>query len=407
MRENDFSKSNVDEDYLPYKKLAAKGFLIDETILTKYTGEGGAVTVSEGVENVGEKSFYNNRLVTSVTLPSTLVYIGRKAFSGCKNLVSVEIPEGVTMIGEDAFWGCENLISLVIPSTVTNIWEGAFAGCKKLVSIIVKQGNAVYHSDRNCLIHTESKTLVAGCSKSVIPTDGSVEVIGVAAFRNCDAMTSLRIPTAVKRIEKNAFWSCDGLTCVTIPAGVTYVDQNAFWYCDSLSHITVEEGNPVYHSEGECLIDTAAKRVVIGCKASVIPSDGSVTEIGESAFSWYKELIDITLPQGLVKIGDWAFCGCGGLKKIVIPQGVTEIGKSAFSWCDGLASLAIPASVKSIGQEALHGCPSLKEILFDGSQTEWNDIKKGENWLDGDMLLDPTARLAEILRLTKDELIVE
>lgn len=406
MRTSDFSKSNVDEEYLPYKKLAAMGFLIDETILTKYTGEGGAVTVPEGVENVGEKSFYNNRVVTSVVLPSTLVYIGRKAFSGCKNLTSITIPEGVTMIGEDAFWGCENLSSVVIPSTVTIVWEGAFAGCKKLSSIIVKEGNPVYHSNRNCLIHTESKTLVAGCSKSVIPSDGSVEVIGVAAFRNCDAMTSLRIPTEVKRIEKNAFWSCDGLTRLTIPAGVTYVDKNAFWYCDSLRVISVEEGNPVYHSDGNCLIETAEKRVVIGCKASVIPTDGSVTEIGESAFSWYKDLIDITLPEGLLKIGDWAFCGCG-IHKLVIPKGVTEIGKSAFSWCDGLTSLEIPASAKAIGQEALHGCPSLKEILFDGSQTEWNEVEKGENWLDGEAFGSPDARLAEILRFGRDEFAIE
>ena len=161
----------------------------------------------------------------------------------------------------------------------------------------------------------------------------------------------------------------EDLTDVTIPADVTSIADWAFDGCSGLTSIVVEDGNPVYHSAGNCLIETATKTLILGCKTSVIPDDGSVTSIGYSAFYGCSGLTSITIPDSVTSIGDWAFWGCTGLTSITIPDSVTSIGSNAFRGCSGLTSITIPDSVTSIGWEAFYGCTDLTSITIPDSVT--------------------------------------
>ena len=77
------------------------------------------------------------------------------------------------------------------------------------------------------------------------------------------------------------------MTSITIPDSVIDIGSRAFFGCTGLTSIVVEDGNPVYHSAGNCLIETATKTLIAGCKTSIIPDDGSVTSIGKEVFSRY------------------------------------------------------------------------------------------------------------------------
>lgn len=112
-----------------------------------------------------------------------------------------------------------------------------------------------------------------------------VTIIGDYAFSGCSSLTSITIPYGVTNIGSYAFELCSSLTSITIPDSVTSIGDATFWGCSSLKNITVSKGNKVYHSEGNCLIETASKTLITGCKTSVIPTDGSVTSIGDSAFA--------------------------------------------------------------------------------------------------------------------------
>ena len=184
------------------------------------------------------------------------------------------------------------------------------------------------------------------------------------------------------------------------------IGSRAFSGCTGLTSIVVEDGNTVYHSAGNCLIETATKTLIAGCKTSVIPDDGSVTSIeeeafydcdgltnitipdsvtsiGEKAFHWCKGLTSITIPDSVIDIGWRAFYGCTGLTSITIPDSVISIGDWAFSYCSGLTSVTIGNGVTSIGENAFCDCSSLTTINFQGKKAQWQAIKK-DSWWDDD-----------------------
>ena len=172
----------------------------------------------------------------------------------------------------------------------------------------------------------------------------------------------------VSVIPNNAFKGCDSLISVTIGDSVTSIGEEAFSGCESLETITVDIGNSVYHSAGNCLIETATKTLIAGCKNSVIPDDGSVTRIGNYAFYDCDSLTSVTIPDSVTSIGSYAFYGCTA--KIIWGDNpsITNIGSSAFKGYLG-TSISIPASVKSIGESVFYGCTLLTSVTIPNSVT--------------------------------------
>ena len=117
----------------------------------------------------------------------------------------------VTHICGLAFYGCSGLKSITIPESVKQIGSSAICHCSGLTSIIVAENNTIYDSRNGCnaLIETISNTLIAGCSKTIIPD--SVTNIERLAFCGCSRLKSITIPESVEEIGYHTFAECRGL----------------------------------------------------------------------------------------------------------------------------------------------------------------------------------------------------
>ena len=183
---------------------------------------------------------------------------------------------------------------------------------------------------------------------------------------------------------------------MTIPDSVISIGDSAFECCSGIESIMVDVNNPVYYSNNNCVIKTQSKTLVLGCKNSIIPNDGSVASIGNSAFSGCTGLASVIIPDSVTSIGNSAFRGCTGLTSVIIPDSVTSMGRSAFESCAGLTSVTIPNSVASVDYCVFNGCDRLtnivipnnvksinckaicgfwlRKITFIGTYKEWKDI---------------------------------
>ena len=263
------------------------------------------MVLGEELTSIGSRAFAYCGKLKVLEIPSSVKSIGEAAFSGCNGLLSIIVAEGNTVyhswenclietatkilvlgcqtsqipfdgsvegIGDSAFANCSGLTSIVLPSGVTSIGDSAFANCSRLTSIELP--------DSLTSIGSYAFYLCGGLTGSLKIPD-SVTNIGEHAFSNCGGLTgSLKIPDSVTNIGEHAFSNCSGLISVTIGNGVTNIDETAFSGCNGLLSIIVAEGNTVYHSEGNCLIETTTKILVLGCQTSQIPSDGSVVRVG-------------------------------------------------------------------------------------------------------------------------------
>ena len=78
------------------------------------------------------------------------------------------------------------------------------------------------------------------------------------------------------------------------------------------------------------MIERNSGTLILGCRNSIIPSDGSILHIAKSAF-FGAGIPYIEIPEGVISIGSLAFFSLAGGIEITIPHSVTCIQEIAFS----------------------------------------------------------------------------
>jgi len=135
------------------------------------------VVFNEGLQKIGDYSFWRCESLESITLPSTLIEIGDHAFYSCGLLKSILLPSNITKIGKFAFCACFNgETSLSIGAH--KIAHGSFASCTSLETI------------------------------SLLPT---VINVGPIAFYNCQRLREVGLHEGIQKIAWDAFEGCTSL----------------------------------------------------------------------------------------------------------------------------------------------------------------------------------------------------
>ncbi|MCH5155039.1 MAG: leucine-rich repeat domain-containing protein [Clostridiales bacterium] len=206
---------------------------------------------------------------------------------------------------------------------------------------------------------------------SIIIADGVTKICD-AAFGDCVGLVNVAMGNGVKEIGEMAFGYCTSLQSIKIPKSVESIGRGAFYGFRGIAGISVYSGNTNYKSTGNCLIETAEKTLIWGNKNSVIPTDGSVENIGFYAFYRSEGLTAINIPNTVKSIGEGAFEECGDLLSVNIPDSVKAIGEYAFFRCSSMTSITFGKGLTSIGRGAFSTCNSLQTITVASGNTKYH-----------------------------------
>lgn len=365
-------------------------------------------------EGEGESLIKN---ITAITLNEGLTEIGEMGFFNCSKIKELELPASLTTMGSNAFWNvgikvvCHSAAPLTLPKSTTYSYQ--FKKC----TVIVPVGSVAAYVAATDKGWDESNTYLtfAGLADGVEyrANDTEAWVTGVADdtvvadIKDYLSIDGSQMP--VTRIDV-AFSGKTQLQKVTVPAAVKALPENMFRDCTSLNAVTFASGSQ---------LQTIGKWAFMSTAVAAIEIPEGVTELPDGVFKNCLSLTEITLPSNLVSVGGGCFynckalttvnvyadnltiadrafysCesletinsanplqlssdisklgmefeGCKSLKAVSVAGGM--IGSFAFDGCESLVSVGIAEGVKTIGEYAFDGCTSLKRILLPASLQE-------------------------------------
>lgn len=186
-------------------------------------------------------------------------------------------------------------------------------------------------------------------------------------------LDSITIPPSIKTIDKAAFFGCINLQHVIISGSNVEVGPLAFGGCSILSDVQFDDSvkfsalNPfAYNYE----LDTfTVQRVINQTKLN-----GAGAHIDLYGYATLHNITEITIPSQIENITGECFQSCTGLKEVTIEYGCRSIGTGTFAGCTKLGKITIPKSVLTLSSRVFHNTPQLTEIVYKGSEDEWDDM---------------------------------
>ncbi len=262
--------------------------------------------------------------ITSAVVSPGITRLPSQCFGGLENLKSVSLPEGITQVGRRAFYGCTQLEEVDFPDTVQIMYGEVFEQCPSLRRVHLSE---------------------------------SLQYLCDELFYNCAALEEVNIPPNITRIYSGCFTGCELLQSVHIPASVETIGSAAFAGCTSLRTITFEPDGKLESIGENAFSETAVESLEL---------PWFLSDIGDYAFAWCKNLTSVTLPVYLQNIGADAFYSCCELESIMIPATVTQIGNYAFSGCESMQKITFEGGsrLQTIGERAFDDCRSLPELTL-------------------------------------------
>jgi len=365
------------------------------------------INIIDSIYSIGDRAFYNCESIARIVIPDSVTNVGSHAFSGCTKLEEITIPfcgasatdnanthfgyifgassysdnansvpkslktviiTDDTTIDDYAFYDCQTIQNVTICDSVTSIGNMAFYNCVSLKNITLPFVGASKFATSNTHLgyifgasaYYENPNFIPESLTNITISCGNT--IDNYAFYSCSYVQSIKVGSGVTSIGTKAFYSCSALECIELPSTISSISLGSFEDCSSLASISIDRNNVTYKSSNNCIYRISNKTLVVGCKNTIIPKDGSVT-----------------------CIASFAFAGCTGLTSIYIPKSVIDIDQFAFDNCSNLSSAIFESTgtwISSEGPRERQTWYSTVGVLSNNTTQAANTLKNlGENYL--------------------------
>ncbi|MGN0030034.1 MAG: leucine-rich repeat domain-containing protein [Marinilabiliaceae bacterium] len=302
------------------------------------------VDITDGVTKISPQAFFEFAAVDSVSLAASVKEIGACAFYECTGIKSVaSLAATPPALGDNAFdrkvsrlnvpYGAEEayrssdwaeyFAEITAEIDGGEGWSLSVDGVLTVREDYEWKGSMEKAEEEG---NTEGWSSHVGDIRKAVIGDG-VELVGTAAFYECERLTEVRLPESLFEIGVGAFTNCVSLAKIEIPDGVSLIGTGAFADCESLESVSLPKG---------------------------------VTSIEMGTFIGCNKLAHIDIPDEVTTIGQYAFTDCDFLKEVVLPEGLTSVGEEAFHRCADMTSVTCKATEPpSLGDDAFSAvhCP--------------------------------------------------
>ena len=241
----------------------------------------------DGVVLINGYAFGANENLTGVrelTLPEDTVCVADGAFQASGNkknyviaLEKVILPQGLKRLGAQVFSGCSSLASVEVRGSLVSVGEKAFEGTALYQDTTGENwyGGGLYIG--NWLVAVSKSVsgdfVVKDGTEYIIDIDSPNRLFPTSALNK---ITSVTLPSSLRRIGNNAFKSLSKITSIELPAGLESIGENAFSGCIALASVNL----------GDCAslreIGTAA---LMQCAFEKITVPASVQTMGYNVFN--------------------------------------------------------------------------------------------------------------------------
>ena len=196
----------------------------------------------------------------------------------------------------------------------------------------------------------------------------TVVSIGESAFADADGLTSVSIPSSVRRISDKAFSGCSHLASIIFPSGTTSMGDSVFDKCSSLSSISFGSDWTAidFHPFTEA---TSLKDVYIPARVNKISGLKQLANLekievdpNNKAFSSHDGILyskdgmtlyacpraksgQISVYPKTEKILDGAFSNCAALEGILLPASIHEFAYDEFMGCEHLKTITLLSEI--------------------------------------------------------------
>ena len=378
---------------VPRTESDSRAFVIQGTVLMRYSGSDEQVTVPDGVTRIGNSAFEGSRTVRTVYLPDGLLRIGERAFANCVSLEAVRIPDSLRVINNEAFRGCISMRSLHFRGALSQIGTGAFSGCRSVTTVdfdcpiekigydafydcshltafSVGEGSYSFRTEDGVLFDYDGKHLLqypAGRRERDYIVPEQVTAISDSAFFGCEYLERIKFGKSVKVIGSSAFRNCMKLREILFPENLETVKNCAFQNCVSLARVNLPNWTAYLGAYA-----------FSGCKQlSEVHLPEKLTELCMGLFEYCAGLQQIRLPEGIIKIGEKVFRS-SGLTELFVPYSVSRIEKQAFALCSGLRYLFLSNRVNQIAEDAFEKHSS-SLVIYGMHHSEAADYAEAHN----------------------------